>query len=148
MKVWLFYLKKDGCLYAYATEKSLAEGFRDTRNMKRFIEKKENMDKILFSAFMATHTKERLVENPLDMNDGTFVTLPTTVEEDFQLTQQVEEIEEKVRLVVAKLDRIGLKKEYDEACRELINIYPFPTELHINTFLLFVEANKYTLNWR
>jgi hypothetical protein len=76
MKIYLFYFRDkndkrnlEPILYAYTNDEELAEGFRNFRDMKKFLETERDLSKDQYKDFQRTYPSNQLTLSELDTKD-------------------------------------------------------------------------------
>lgn len=144
MKVFLYYLKSTGGLYAFTEESTIANEFEIERSMRLYKKKKVKMSEPEFKAFIYNNREKMLFVNVLndEEHDITFV---TTYSENSELEYICSTINHTMEDMSVKVYKFPLKKEVEKLFDDIFDYYGDGIDesiLNFDTFKIFMNLYR------
>lgn len=149
MKVIIFSLKVEKCMYAFTINEEYANIFRNQRNMSLFNENSITMNKYEFMVFSSRMSRFQLCKDYLDDGEND-IEIIASIKETSELSETCEYFRRTYETITKNIDSYNIKKKYLKPIIKLTqsiikSIDNHPT-LNINTFTLFYYLFRNTFS--
>ena len=149
MKVFVFSLKAEKCMYAFTINEEYAEIFKKQRNMNLFNVNTITMNKYEFMIFSSRMSKFQLCKDYLDDGEQD-IEIIATIKETSDLSEACEYIRKTYELISRNIELYNFNKKYlkpiIKITQSIIKSVDNHPTLNINTFKLFYNLFRNTFS--